>query len=292
MTGIIERLQEFVQSFMVQDFRLLDIVEIIIIAVVIYHLILWVRRTQAWLVVRGIIIILVFVLIAYLLQFNAILWIFNRVINILAVALVVIFQPELRKALDSLGRRNIFSRILDFGANRDTSERFTNRTVNEIMRAVSTMAKAKTGALIVLEQETPLDEYETTGIRLDSVISSQLLVNVFEHNTPLHDGAVIMRNNRLIAATCYLPLSDNMQLSKALGTRHRAGLGMSEVTDALVVIVSEETGGISVAKAGELKTDITEAELRTYLEQSQGKTDEGKKIKLLKGKQKNEETAD
>ncbi|MBR1757952.1 MAG: diadenylate cyclase CdaA [Lachnospiraceae bacterium] len=292
MTGIIERLQEFVQSFMVQDFRLLDIVEIIIIAVVIYHLILWVRRTQAWLVVRGIIIILVFVLIAYLLQFNAILWIFNRVINILAVALVVIFQPELRKALDSLGRRNIFSRILDFGANRDTSERFTNRTVNEIMRAVSTMAKAKTGALIVLEQETPLDEYERTGIRLDSVISSQLLVNVFEHNTPLHDGAVIMRNNRLIAATCYLPLSDNMQLSKALGTRHRAGLGMSEVTDALVVIVSEETGGISVAKAGELKTDITEAELRTYLEQSQGKTDEGKKIKLLKGKQKNEETAD
>ncbi len=292
MADIISRVKIVLESLITQDFRILDIVEILIIAFVVYHLILWVRRTQAWLLVRGIVLILIFMLVAEILQFKAILWIFNKLINILAIAIVVIFQPELRRALDSLGRKNVLMRLLDINTDKSVSERFSNRTVNEVMRAVTMMAKAKTGALIVLEQDTPLGDYERTGIRMDALITSQLLVNVFEHNTPLHDGAVILRNNRLVAATCYLPLSDNMELSKALGTRHRAGLGLSEVTDALVVIVSEETGTVSVAKGGKLYTDISEAELRTHLEACQGKAEEVKKIKLWKGKSKNEEAAD
>ena len=292
MSEIISRIRIVLESLVMQDFRILDLVEILIIAFVIYHLILWVRRTQAWLLVRGILLLLVFMLIAEVLQFKAILWIFNKLVNILAMALVVIFQPELRRALDSLGRKNILMRFLDFGTEKAVAEKFSNRTVNEVMRAVTTMAKAKTGALIVLEQDTPLGDYERTGIRMDSLISSQLLVNVFEHNTPLHDGAVILRNNRLTAATCYLPLSDNMELSKALGTRHRAGLGLSEVTDALVVVVSEETGQISVAKGGKLYTDLPEEEVRRHLEGCRGKTEEVKKIKLWKGKSKNEEDSD
>ena len=291
MADLINRLRLAMETLVTQNFRVLDIVEILIFAVMIYHLILWVRKTQAWLLVRGILSILIFVLIAEILQFKAILWVFGKLINIFAIALVVVFQPELRRALDSLGRRNFIARLLTINPVRDTSEKFSNRTVNEIMRAVTTMAKAKTGALIVLEQDTPLGEYERTGIRMDAAISSQLLINVFEHNTPLHDGAVILKDDRLTAATCYLPLSDNMELSKALGTRHRAGLGLSEVTDAVVVIVSEETGTISVAKGGVLYTDLSEAEVRTELEACQGKTDDSKKIKLWKGKSKNNEEA-
>ena len=150
------------------------------------------------------------------------------------------------------------------------------------------MGKAKTGALIVIEQNVRLDEYERTGITLDSVLTSQLLINIFEHNTPLHDGAVIVRGNRITSATCYLPLSDNMMLSKELGTRHRAGVGISEVTDSLTVIVSEETGGISVAYKGELKRNITVDELKEQLVMLQNKTVPQKKFRIWKGWNKNE----
>ena len=146
------------------------------------------------------------------------------------------------------------------------------------------MGKVKTGALIVIEHEQPLKEYERTGIDVDGIISSQLLINIFEHNTPLHDGAVIVRGNRVVSATCYLPLSDNMALSKDLGTRHRAGVGISEVTDSLTVIVSEETGKISVAYGGELERNLDAARLKERLLEIQDKPVEEKKRKLWKGK--------
>ena len=151
------------------------------------------------------------------------------------------------------------------------------------------MGKVKTGALIVIEQEQSLSEYERTGIDVDGIISSQLLINIFEHNTPLHDGAVIVRGNRVVSATCYLPLSDNMELSKDLGTRHRAGVGISEVTDSMTVIVSEETGKISIAYGGKLERGLDAERLKQRLLDIQNKPAEEKKRKLWKGRSKNEE---
>ena len=151
------------------------------------------------------------------------------------------------------------------------------------------MGKAKTGALIVLEQNVSLTEYERTGISVDAHVTSQLLINIFEHNTPLHDGAVLVRENRIVSATCYLPLSDNMVLSKELGTRHRAGIGVSEVTDSLTIIISEETGQISYAYRGELSRGVSGEELKARLVSFQNKTVDMKKFRLWKGKTKNEE---
>ena len=146
------------------------------------------------------------------------------------------------------------------------------------------MARVKTGALIVIEKNTPLTEYERTGIQVDAIVTSQLLINIFEHNTPLHDGAVIVRGNRVTSATCYLPLSDNMELSKELGTRHRAGVGISEVTDSMTIIVSEETGKVSIAENGRLLRAVTEEELWQHLTVTQDKSVESQKFKLWKGK--------
>ena len=146
--------------------------------------------------------------------------------------------------------------------------------------------------MIVLEEEVPLNDFESTGIFIDSLVSSELLINIFEHNTPLHDGAVILRGNRIAAATCYLPLSDNMQLSKELGTRHRAGIGISEVSDSLTIVVSEETGKVSIAKGGKLIRNVDGDYLRSKLADAQKKTSEVKKLKLWKGRIKNEREVD
>ena len=150
------------------------------------------------------------------------------------------FQPEIRKVLEQLGEKRFISNLLPLDSVRTVQELFSDKTVNELVKATAEMAKAKTGALIVIEKRETLEEYERTGIRVDALVSSQLLINIFEHNTPLHDGAVVVRGDRITAATCYLPLSDNMSLSKELGTRHRAGVGISEVTDSFTIIVSEE----------------------------------------------------
>jgi diadenylate cyclase len=179
-------------------------------------------------------------------------------------------------------------RILPFDDSKDKGERFSNRTVDELVRACVELAKAKTGALIVIEQNVVLSEYEKTGIDIDAVVSSQLLINIFEHNTPLHDGAVIVRGDRVVSATCYLPLSDNNKLSKALGTRHRAGVGISEVSDSLTIIVSEETGKISLAVGGELLHNVDADSLRSKLMYVQKKTIDVKSFKLWKGRLGNE----
>ena len=170
--------------------------------------------------------------------------------------------------------------IIPFDAGKEVKERFTDKTVNELIKACYDMAEVKTGALIVIEQEIRLDEYVRTGINVDAILTSQLLINIFEHNTPLHDGAVIIRGDRIVAATCYLPLSDNMTISKELGTRHRAALGISEVTDTMTLVVSEETGAVSIAIAGELFRNIDADYLKSKLTFLQKKTIDVTRYKL------------
>ena len=252
----------------------LDIIEIIIIAVLVYAVLVWIKNTKAWMLLRGFVVLGIFILIAVLFRMSTILWLVRNGIGILAIAAVVVFQPELRRALERLGEGNLFSRL--FSINRGKDElRFSNGTLRAITTAVAEMAEEKTGALIVVEKAIHLTEYELTGIPMDSLVSPQLLINIFEHNTPLHDGAVIIRGDRIMAATCYLPLSENMSISKSLGTRHRAGLGLSEVCDAAVIIVSEETGGVSVAREGQLISDVDPGHLNEILTDLQ-KTEKAK----------------
>lgn len=266
-----------------------DVAEIFIIAFVLYHILLWIKSTRAWALLKGVLVIGAFILIAVFFEMNTILWIVTNLFSIAAIAIVVVLQPELRKALEELGRKNFIPSILAFDSAKSDGGRLTDRTINEIVKASVEMGKVKTGALIVIQNEEPLNEYERTGIDVDAIVSSQLLINIFEHNTPLHDGAVIVKDNRVSAATCYLPLSDNMALSKELGTRHRAGVGISEATDSMTVIVSEENGKISVAYHGELERGLDAERLRERLHTIQNKPVEEKKRKLWKGRSRNEE---
>ena len=260
-----------------------DIAEILIIAFFLYHIILWMKTSRAWTLLKGILVIIIFALIAYLCKFTTILWIAGKTINVALIAVVVIFQPELRKALEQLGNKRYLDGLLQFDDLKDKKEIFSDRTIDELVKASYEMAKHKTGALIVIEQEINLQDYINTGIDIDAFVSNQLLINIFEHNTPLHDGAVIIRGNRIVSATCYLPLSDNMDLSKELGTRHRAGAGISEATDAFVIIVSEETGKVSIAHNGQLVRNVDGEYLRNKLELLKiGNLDTGKRIKIWK----------
>ena len=269
---------------------IIDVIEIGLISFLVYQVMVWVKYTRAYTLLKGILFVLLFLLIAYIFKMNTILWIVANLADVMIIAVVVIFQQELRRALEQLGKKNFMSKIFAFDAGKEVKERFTDKTVNEIIKACFDMSEVKTGALIVIEQENMLREYERTGITVDAVLTSQLLINIFEHNTPLHDGAVIVRNNRIAAATCYLPLSDNMELSKQLGTRHRAGVGISEATDSLTIIVSEETGKVSVAENGRLISNVNSNTLRKILVKAQNKqvVDNSKIRQLLKGRAKNE----
>lgn len=274
-------------SFQGISVRWQDFVEILIICFLVYHVMLWMKSTKGWFLMKGIGSILIFVLMAMIFHMNTILWIVEKVFSIAIIAIVVILQPELRRALEELGRKNIISNFVTF--DKATAERFSDRTLNDLVKASFEMGKVKTGALMVIEQNVSLTEYERTGIEVDGVLTNQLLINIFEHNTPLHDGAVIIRGNRVVSATCYLPLSDNMQISKELGTRHRAGVGISEVTDSLTIIVSEETGHVSVAYEGQLYRNLDPNGLRERLQMIQNKEqDDSKKYKLWKGRSKDE----
>lgn len=242
-----------------------DIVEMVIIAFVLYHILVWLKSTRAWALLKGLIVVLVFLMIAAVFQMNTILWLAGRLVNIAAIAFVILFQPELRTALERLGRKRFISALFDIDLGKDIPMRFSEKTISELVKGCYEMGKEKTGALIVIERQVQLNEFIRTGISLDSLISSQLLINIFEHNTPLHDGAVIVRGDRIVAATCYLPLSDNMELSKELGTRHRAAVGISEVSDSATIVVSEETGGVSLAIEGVLYRNIDADFLRSKL---------------------------
>lgn len=285
MQTFISTIQRFAEKYNMswitpQKIRITDVVEIFIIAFLLYHVLVWIKGTRAWMLFKGIIVILIFILIAAVFQMNTILWLAGRTVNVALIALAVIFQPELRKALDQLGRRKFVTALFDFGLAQDTG-RFADRTINELVKASFEMGKVKTGALIVIEQDIVLSEYERTGIGLDSLLSSQLLINIFEKNTPLHDGAIIVRGDRVVAATCYLPLSDSMTISKELGTRHRAAIGISEVSDSLTIIVSEETGAVSVAKGGVIYRDLTQDRLREQLKIIQNAESEETRLQSL-----------
>lgn len=263
-----------------------DIVEILIISFLVYQIMTWIKNTKAWFLMKGIGIILIFILLAIIFEMNTILWIVENVLSIAVIAVVVVLQPELRRALEELGRKKFFASLMPF--DKVQTERFSDKTVNDLVKASFEMGKVKTGALMVIEQNVKLTEYERTGIEVDGLVSSQLLINIFEHNTPLHDGAVIIRGNRVVSATCYLPLSDNMEISKELGTRHRAGVGISEVTDALTIIVSEETGHVSVTYEGKLYRNLDANALREKLQLIQNKEVDEKKHRLWKGRAKDE----
>ncbi len=288
MPAIIESITSFIERYVtwlsIPTIKWTDIVEVLIISVLLYKVLSWIKESKAWSLLKGILIILLFVMLAALFSMTTILWIAKNVFGVAVTAMVVVFQPELRKALEQLGKRKVLSSLFQFD-NRIIGERFSDETINEITRGSFEMGRAKTGALIVIGQSDSLTDYEKTGIILDSVITSQLLINIFEHNTPLHDGAVIVQGNRIVAATCYLPLSENMELSKELGTRHRAGVGISEVTDSMTIIVSEETGRVSVAYEGKLTRNVDPDQLKDMLQIVQGKTYEEKKsFRLFKRK--------
>lgn len=275
MDTIKEFVQNFISPITLVKISPMDIVEILIIAVLIYNIIKWVKNTKAWVLLKGILVLFLFYILASLLSFDAILWIFANGLGVGITALVIVFQPELRKALEQLGKRNIMTSFMESSE----EDVFTDATVDEIVRAAYELARTRTGALIVIERSVKLDEYEQTGIEIDAKLTSQLLINIFEHNTPLHDGAVIVRGNRVTSATCYLPLSDNMTISKDLGTRHRAAVGISEATDSFTIVVSEETGGVSIAENGELTRRVGRELLHDRLTELQNKSNEDTTVK-------------
>ena len=281
-------IQDYLVKLYIPHITWTDIIEIIIIAFVLYNVMVWIKKTKAWVLLRGIIVVALFAIFAYILNLKTILWIAGKTISVGIIALVIIFQPELRRALEQLGRKKILFGLFRFSDGRDKGERFSSKTAEEIVRACYDMGAAYTGALIVIEQDMILEEYEKTGIAVDGIVTSQLLINIFEHNTPLHDGAVIIRGDRVVAATCYLPLADNGNLNKSLGTRHRAGVGISEVTDSMTIIVSEETGKVSVAVGGELIHDIDADSLRNKLEYLRRRTIDVKSFRIWRGRLKHE----
>lgn len=284
--------ERYLANLHIPTIQIADIVEILIISFLVYHIMVWIKNTKAWSLLKGVIIIMIFILLAAIFEMNTIIWIVKNAFSIAIIAIIIVLQPELRKALEEIGNKNIFSSILKLDPMRVETGLFSDKTIREISRACVEMGKVRTGALIVVRQADSLSEYERTGIEIDGVVTSQLLINIFEHNTPLHDGAVIVEGDRVTSATCYLPLSDNMRLSKELGTRHRAAVGISEATDSMTVIVSEETGSISVAYKGQLSRDLNAEELEVMLESIQNKQIEEKKRGIWKGKgAKNEKKA-
>ena len=284
-----DKLAEYIKNFSsyrtTMDFG--DVAEILIIAVLLYYALVWMKTTRAWVLLKGLVVILIFLLLAYFFRMTTILWMAQNVLGFAVTALIVVLQPELRKALEELGKKNIISSVLPFDNNHRVDEGFSEKTINEITKACVEMGKVKTGALIVIEQKVSLRDYERTGIDVDGIVTSQLLINIFEHNTPLHDGAVIVQGNRVASATCYLPLTDNMSISKDLGTRHRAAVGVSESTDSITIVVSEETGRVSVAEGGVLSRIPDAESLKKVLSNVKEETVSLNRLKIWKGRLKN-----
>lgn len=290
MDKLIPFIQKYFYWLSFPKIGITDIVEIIIITFIIYQIIIWIQKTRAWALFKGLVVLLVFTLFAMVFELNTILWIVSKTINVGIIAIFIVFQPELRRALEQLGRKNFLNLNSIFSSEdqKVKTERMSDRTIQELVKATFELARTKTGALIVLEQDVALGEYERTGISIDAVLTSQLLINIFEHNTPLHDGAVIVRNNRIVSATCYLPLTDSLEIGKELGTRHRAAIGISEVSDSLTIVVSEETGKVSLAVGGQLIRNIDGDKMKNRLTRLQKKPLDVKRFRLWKGRQKDE----
>lgn len=285
MDKILAFMRTYFDWFYITTPDISDIIEILILSYVIYKILMWFKSNRAWTLLKGIVLILLFTILASLFQFNTILYILKNVFSIGILAVIILFQPEFRRGLETLGRKKFFDYIM----HEDADERkLSDKTIYELIKTVTVLSANRTGALIVIEDKVALGEYIDTGIPVDAVVTNQLLLNIFEHNTPLHDGAVIVRGNRVVAATCYLPLTDNVNLSKALGTRHRAGVGISEATDSMTIIVSEETGKVSVAFGGELIHDIDADSLKNKLEYIRRKNIDVKSFRIWRGRLKHE----
>lgn len=274
----------------VSNMELGDILEILIIAYLVYHIMLWIKTTRAWALLKGLIVIAVFGALASVLNMQTILWLAENVLGYAVMALLIVLQPELRKALEELGKKNLMAAVLPFDSTTKAMG-VSVKTIDEITRACVEMSKVKTGALIVIEQEESLEEFTRTGIDIDAVVSSPLLINIFEHNTPLHDGAVVVRGDRVVSATCILPVTKQTTLSKSMGTRHRAAVGLSEVTDSVTVIVSEQTGTISVAADGKIQRNYDGEKLKARLMElvDTGGEEKKQKLRIKKGKDKTKE---
>ena len=257
MNAFLEYLVKYVQLL-----RISDLIDILIVSVIVYYLINLIRETRAMQLVKGIIFLFIAFFLSQWLKLNALNYILGGAMQIGAFAVIVIFQPELRNLLERMGRFKV-GRIIDFAS--DTTEDDLHRVIDSIAQAAANMSATKTGALIVMERATRLGEYISTGTMLDANVSSGLLENIFVPNTPLHDGAVIIRNNKIVPAGCLLPLTANNNLSRDLGTRHRAAIGLSEVTDAVIIVVSEETGKISIALNGSLTRNLSRESLAKAL---------------------------
>lgn len=288
-----ERITNYIRTyfdwFYIPRITITDVIEIIIIAILIYYIMDWFKKTRAWTLIKGILVLLLFTGFAMVFQFNTILWIFKNTISVGVIAIIIIFQPEFRRALEQLGRRNFVSGLFNTDESKN-GMRLDKKVLNEIAKASYAMGEVKTGALIVIEQEVKLGDYERTGINVDAIVTSQLLINIFEHNTPLHDGAVLIRNNRIVSATCYLPLSDDLDISKSLGTRHRAAIGVSEVSDSITVIVSEETGAVSLAYGGKIYRNLSKDKFVAKVEELSKKEPITRKMKWWKGLGKHEKS--
>ncbi len=243
------------------QFRIADAIDIIVVAVLIYRLLLLTRETRAYQVLKGVGLLFIAALVSDIFQISTLGWILNAVLSSGIVVIVVLFQPEIRRTLEHIGRGKLLSGDL-FGRLQPES----NQVVRELHAAVTHLAKRRVGALIVIEQHTRLGDVVSTGTRIDGLISAPLIENIFEPNTPLHDGAVIIREEMILAAACFLPLSEETGISRELGTRHRAALGISSVSDSVTIVVSEETGVISFAREGRLIRYVDDKALRGLLE--------------------------
>lgn len=247
----------------IMNITIFDIIDISIVAYLFYKLYLLIKETRAEQLIKGIIILLLATEISNRMQFQVIHTILQKTMTVGIMALLIVFQPELRRALEQLGRTKIFIK-----GSVDNNKTKIEYIVSEIKAATAVMSKNRTGALIVFERETGLNEIIRTGTLLDAKISRQLIINIFEPNTPLHDGAVIVRGDRIMAAGCFLPLTENNALNQEVGTRHRAALGVSEKSDSIALVVSEESGNISIAENGKLYRDLSEESLKIYLKRS------------------------
>lgn len=282
MDNILRKLEKIISWLSLPKMGVMDFIEILLITVLVYYVIKWIKTTKAWVIVKGLLVLLIFWAAATLLNFDVILWIFMNTIGVGITALIILFQPELRRVLEQLGQRSLLPFDLFSDGKDKDNKRFSDETLEELIKGTFELAKTKTGALIVIERDVLLDQYVETGIEVDGVLTGALLINIFEKNTPLHDGAVIVHGDRVMSATSYLPLSQDMRLSKDLGTRHRAALGISEVSDSFTIIVSEETGKVSIALGGNLMYNVDGDFLRSkLLEIQKGKEQEVKPKKVF-----------
>lgn len=283
MDSFAEFLSELnLSTLSIPSIRLSDIIDIILVAVLIYIVMVWIKETRAWSLFKGMVVIVAISILSYKLNLYTISWIIEKTLSVGIIALIVLFQPEFRKGLEQIGKGNVLTNIF----NNDNELKLSAKTIEEIITAAKKMSQARTGALILIEQDVPVGDLEQTGIAIDGLVTSQLLINIFENKTPLHDGAVIVRNNRVAAATCILPLTQT-EIGLDLGTRHRAAVGASEVSDAYVLVVSEETGAISIAYSGKLHRSLTEDKIRKMLNHTPKTA--ARKIALWKGRRNDEQ---